>query len=160
MDESAAEEKKPAFPWPMVAGLGVVVVLVNLLYFLGSPESRPEPTQPLPFGSAEEAYAKRIRFVDIKLSRAENFLGQEVTFIVGVAENAGTQDVREIEMVMEFRDLQNQVIYSERQRLFGRNVRPLPSGHSREFQIALERVPAGWNQHAPTFRITGLLLEP
>ena len=153
-------EDKREFPWALVAGAAVVVLLVGVVWFITS--RRPSETlqeAKLPFGAAEQAYTERIHFKDIQMQRAANLLNQEITFILGKVENAGTKSIAEMEVVIEFRDLMNQVVLRETQRLYGKNVKPLPGGRSREFQFNFEHVPTDWNRQYPSFRVTGLRLE-
>ena len=157
-------EEKPEFPWAMVAGAAVVILLLGGVWLLtrGSGTTGPAADQRLPMGEAEKAYAARIEFKDIKMSRAENLLNQQITFIFAVLVNNGARTIHDMEVTVEFKDLLNQVVLRERMRPFGppgTAVEPLPGGRSREFQLNLEHVPVQWNRQYPTFRVTGLLLE-
>lgn len=154
-------EEKHSFAVPVAIGAVIVLLLVVAgAYLLDRSSTGSTAEDRLPFGAREQAAAGRIRFVDIKLSRAANFLEQEVTFITGSVENAGTEDVRQIEVQMEFFNLLNQVVLRQSRRLDWRKTTALPGSFSREFEFTLEFLPHDWNQHAPTFRITGLALEP
>ena len=66
--------------------------------------------KPLPMGPAEEAYAPQIHFLEPKMSRAANFLNQEVTYVFGTVENGGDRKVKQIEITLEFHDPFNQVV--------------------------------------------------
>jgi len=50
-----------------------------------------EVEKPLPMGSAEQAYASQIHFLEPKMSRAANFLNQEVTYVFCTVENGGNR---------------------------------------------------------------------
>ena len=69
-------------------------------------------------GPSEQAYAPQIHFLEPKMSRAANFLNQEVTFIFGTVENGGNRKVKQIEITLEFHDPFNQVVLRDTQRLF------------------------------------------
>ncbi len=157
-----AEEKRE-FPWHFVAGgIATVLIVGGLVLFPGGRSSGPEVQQQLPFGEPEKAYAERIAFSDIKMSRASNLLDQEITFVHGVLENRGARVIRDIEITIEFRDLMNQVVLRETLRPFGPSGparTPLQAGRGREFHLNLESVPPDWNRKYPTIRVTGLLLE-
>ncbi len=159
-----SNEEKRELPWALVAGAGIVLlVLGGVLWFTSAGGSSGRGAAgKLPFGPAESAYAARIEFTGIKMSRAENMLNQEITFIYGVMVNKGTHSIRDIEVVVEFKDLMNQVVLRETMRPLGppgTSFTPLGGGRSREFQLNLESVPADWNRQVPTFRVTGLVLE-
>ncbi len=155
--------EKREFPWPLLAGaLGVLLIAGVVQLSTGGGGSKTEPQQRLPMGAEETAYAERIGFSNIRMSRASNLLNQEITFIHGVLENKGTHAIRDIEIRIEFRDSMNQVVLRDTLRPFGLpgpTNSPLPAGRSREFQLNFEHVPVDWNQQHPTFRVTGLVLE-
>ena len=154
-------EEKRDFPLALLLGLGVMALLLGGLFFLTRESPRPALQTPehLPMGPEEEAYAKQIRFSDLRMSRAANFLNQEMTFLFGVVKNNGARKVREIELTLEFQNLLNQIVLRETRRLMGRRGAPLESGEVREFQLTFEEVPEDWNRHNPMLRISGLLLE-
>ena len=152
---------KSSVPFAFLAGLGVVVSLLGGAFLL-TRASRPKPSaaeERLPMTATEQAYARQIRFLDLKMSRAANFLNQEVTFLFGSVSNDGARALDEIEVTIEFRDLFNQVVLRDTRRLLGARAAPLAAGQSREFQFNFEHVPSDWNRQFPVIRVTGLLLE-
>lgn len=153
-------EGKREFPVALLAGAGIVVLVVMGGYFLLQ-EHQPVETpaaQKLPFGSQEQAYAEKIRFSNLQMSRANNLLGQELTYIVGMIVNDGSRTIREMDVNVEFRDLLNQVVLREVRKMIRRNA-PIAGGEQREFQLTVEHVPADWNRNYPSFIVTGLVLE-
>jgi len=115
--------------------------------------------KPLPMGPSEQAYASQIHFLEPKMSRAANFLNQEVTFIFGTMENGGNRRIKQIEITLEFHDPFNQVVLRDKQRLFSQYDAPLAAGQRRDFQVGYEHISAQWNNVYPTIRITGLDLD-
>jgi hypothetical protein len=93
------------------------------------------------------------------MSRAANFLNQEVTYLSGTVANQGDRGVREIEVTIEFRDTLNQVVLRDARRLLGKVGGRLAPGERRDFRIAFDHVPADWNVQMPSVRIGGLELE-
>ena len=154
-------EERSQLPIAFLVGIVIVAVLVGaaVLYSKYSSPSGPVVEKPLPMGPAEQAYAPQVHFLEPKMSRAANFLNQEVTFIFGSVQNSGQRQVRQIEVTLEFHDVFNQVVLRDKQRLFMPNAPPLKPGEQRDFQITYEQVPAQWNQVYPTMRITGLDLN-
>lgn len=157
-----AQEPAPSrgFSVPLFIGAAVVIALLGAVWFLASSRGGQAVAEPLPFGPGEQEYAKRIRFHDFKLSRAENLLGHEITLIECTIENSGSGIVREIEVELEFYDLDNQLVLQETRRLLGRYAAPMGGGRYRKVDLNFETIPAGWNQHPPQVRITGLVFEP
>jgi hypothetical protein len=154
------ESESSRLPLAMLAGLGVVLLLLGGLYLLtrGGPSPGPVVEQPLPFGDAERAYAQQIRFSNPQMSRAANLLNQEVTFIVGTLENSGARTIRLMEVTAEFHDLINQVILRESHRLLPDGARVGP-GQKQDFQMNFDHVPNDWDRRYPSLKVTGLQLE-
>lgn len=152
--------KKRGMGAPFLIGLILVgfVVVVLIVVSRRSSSSAPAVEKPLPMGAAEQAYAPRIHFQDLQMSRAANFLNQEVTFLFGTASNEGDRSVHEIEVTIEFRDQFNQVVLRDTRRVLGARTAPLGPAQRREFQVSFEYVPDDWNRQYPSIRVTGLLL--
>jgi hypothetical protein len=159
--DSMMQEERSRTPAAFIAGAVVVALLVGGIVLLTRRTRPAEPAaeQRLPMGAAGEAYAKQIRFLDLKMSRAANFLNQEVTFVFGLVANDGARTIGEIEVTVEFRDAFNQVVLRDTRRVLGPRTAPLAPGQRREFQLGFEHVPADWNRQYPSLRVTGLLLE-
>ncbi len=155
------QENKSRVPLAFLAGLGVVLLLLGGVFLL-TRVTRPTPSaarERLPMTPTQQAYARQIRFLDLKMSRAANFLNQEVTFVFGSVANDGPRAIREMEVTIEFRDPFNQVVLRDTRRPLGARAAPLAAGQSREFQFNFEHVPSDWNRQSPVIRVTGLLLE-
>lgn len=153
-------EDKSRTPTAFLAGVAVILLLLGGVFLLtrGTRSGLPAP-QRLPMGAAEQEYAKQIRFHGFQMSRATNFLNQEVTFVFGTVTNGGARKIAEIEVTVEFRDLFSQVVLRDTRRVLGRRSAPLPAGQSREFQFSFDHVPADWNRQYPSIRVIGLSLE-
>lgn len=153
-------EEKRGFPLALLAGLVVVLAALGALYYLTQRPADPSRAPaPLAMGDAEQAYVSKLRFENLEMHRAANFLGQEVTYMFGNIINDGDRSVREVEVAFVFRNLENEVVLRDTQTLFGPRAQPLTPGASREIQVGWEVMPASWNQHVPEMRITGLLLD-
>jgi hypothetical protein len=157
-----AEEKSRT---PLVLGIGAVAVLLVIggIYLVGhftpAPVQQAVPELPLPMGAAEQAYAEHIQFSAPAMSRAANFLNQEVTFIFGTVTNNGTRPIRQIEVTLEFHDPFNQVVLRDKQRLLNPGAGPLAPNDHQDFQLSYETLPGTWAQTYPTMKVTGLDLQ-
>jgi hypothetical protein len=149
------------FGYALLAGLIIFLIIAGSAYFwIEKTSDKPlAVAAPLPMGAAEQTYASQIDFGSFDLSRTTNFLNQQVTIVAGVVSNRGERTVLEMEVSMEFRDITQNVILREKQRMFGSRERPLQSLEKRAFQLNFETIPDGWNQVPPTFTITGLRLN-
>jgi hypothetical protein len=156
-----AEERR--LPVALIGGTVAGLFLLAGILYLGRPGMQslapPVPDRLPPPGAIEKEYIANVQFSQLGMSRAANFLGQEVTYLDGVVTNAGSRRVRAIEIVLDFRDLMGQTVMRETIRPLGRRAPPLAPGSSREFRLAFEHVPVMWNQAVPDIEVTGLLLE-
>ncbi len=154
------QEEKSRLAATFLAGLaGIVLAVAAMLLLTRNSKTAGTTADRLPMGSAEQSYARKIRFLDLRMSRAANFLNQEVTFLFGSVSNEGTRSIQDIEVTVEFLDRFNRVVLRERQRLWSPRAGPLRPGEVRQFQLGFEHMPADWNHQYPSIRVTGLLLE-
>ena len=160
--ESSYSAERRRFPVAFLAGIIVMAVLFGAFYLLTRVLSSHDAAVAvkLPFGAAEQAYADRIHFSDLHMSRSTNMIKQEFTYVTGTVSNDGVQSIRAMEVTVEFRDSLNQVILRDSQFVIAPSGDPaLNAGLSREFQLTLEHVPAEWNQEYPSIHVTGLNLQ-
>jgi len=139
-------------------GLTLVLLVAGTGLFLVRGDHAPEPTAP-------DAYASRLQISDIKLSRAENLVGGEITYIEGKITNGGDKTVTAARVEATFWSSMNEVAQKERAdlRILKQNgvyedavefaAAPLVPGASARFQMAFEHVSAQWNQSAPEIRV-------
>lgn len=159
MSEPQQGQSSRRFTPAFLAGLAVMALLLGGVWFLSRTSGTPTALAPLPFGDSEKAYAARITFKNIQMSRATNFLGHEVTVISGTIENKGNQDVVQMSFAVEFRDFSGQVILREEVRYPDERMPRIPASGERDFVFNFENVPPSWSQQYPQFPITGLALE-
>jgi hypothetical protein len=154
-------EERSRVPATFLVGIVIVLLLIGgaVLWSRYSAPVANEEDKPLPVGPEELAYASQIHLLEPKMSRAANFLNQEVTYIFGTVENGGNRKVKQIEITLEFHDPFNQVVLRDRQRLFLPTAPPMLPGQQRDFQVPYEHVSAEWNNVYPTIRVTGLILN-
>lgn len=155
-------EDKKRFWISLAAGAGIVLILVAAIFLFTRQTGAPGAgaVEHLPFGAEEQAYAAHIHFLGLQMSRAANFLNQEITYVTGQVSNDGVRTIREVEVTLEFHDPFNQVVLRETRALLGApRARPLEGGQRRDFQVSLEHVPDTWNHQYPSIQVTGLKLE-
>src|ERR1700741_2460478 len=99
----------------MVAAAAVGIVLAGFYLWPGGPfpsRGGGQETHP-PFGPAEREYAPKVAIENAALSRAANFLNQEVTILTGDLVNSGERTLIEVELTVEFYDDMNQTALRE-----------------------------------------------
>jgi hypothetical protein len=156
-------DPKKQLPIIPILGFLVLVVIAPVLWIaLRAPEASPSrtavPGLSTKMSSEEQAYAKSIHIENIVLSRAENFIHQEVTILDADAVNAGQQSVAGLAVTVEFFDDMHQVVLRETRGVLGTPPVVLTPGQKRSFSISFDRVPASWNLQLPSVRVTSLQL--
>ena len=154
-------EERSRLPVAFMVGIVIVAILVGaaVLYSRYATPAVSEDDKPLPVGQAEQAYASNIHFLDPKMSRAANFLNQEVTYVFCTVENGGDRKVHQIEITIEFHDPFKQVILRDKQRLFLSTAAPFLPGQQRDVQIPYEHIPPQWDQAFPTIIVSGVAFK-
>ena len=155
----APEQESRGFPVAFAIGIVAVLLLLGGVWWFSSRQAPEAAPAALAFGDAEQAYARRIEFSRIQMSRAKNFLGHEVTVIAGIIDNLGNQDILEMTFRIEFRDFESQVVFKDDLRFPDKMAGPIGAGRTREFQFNFENIPPTWAQSYPQFHITGLRLQ-
>jgi hypothetical protein len=144
--------------------LAVAIVFLLLAFFLWRASSK--RVQPAATGSQEavgpdeRAYASSVGVDHVEMSRAENFLHQEVTTISGEISNGGNRPLASVELTIEFYDDLNQIAQREIRSLFGPPGPPIPPGDHREFEVSFEHISSAWNMRQPVIKVTALQFAP
>jgi hypothetical protein len=156
-----SEDTERKAPTVLLVGAAAMIVVIGVIYFLSrvTPTTAVTQEQPLPMGATEQAYAPQVKFLEMKVARATNFLNQEATFVFGTTANNGPRGIRQIEVTFEFHDVFQQVVLRDKQRLFSPSAAPLAPSEQRDFQLTYDSLPAQWNQAPPSVVITGLQLQ-
>jgi len=151
-------DRRPLSFAMLVATAAVVIVLAGFYLWPGrqSPSRGVQEVHP-PFGPAERAYASKIKIENLALSRATNFLNQEVTILTGELVNTGERALRDVELTVEFYDDMNQIALRESRLTLNSGSPPLGRGERRSVEISFEHIPTQWNMQQPAVHVTGLL---
>jgi len=165
LNPETKEEGVKRSPVTVILAVAVVVAIVTSVWFLlKSPlTSNPAPVQTtvvLTMDSVERDYAKNLSVENIALSRAENFIHQEVTTLSGEVLNGGAQAVLALDLTVEFSDDLNQVVLRETRGVLGTPHQALAAGERRSFEISFDHVPNSWNMQKPVVRIAYLQVAP
>ena len=111
-------------------------------------------------GPDERGYRSKVGVGHIEMSRAENFLHQEVTTISGEISNGGNRSLASVELTIEFYDDLSQIAQRETRSLFGPPGPPIPPGDHREFEVSFEHISSAWNMRQPVIKVTTVQFAP
>jgi hypothetical protein len=153
------EAKRTQFNFALsVAAAAVIIVLAAFYLWPGrqSPSRGGAQEVHPPFGPAERAYASQIQVENLALSRAENFLHQEVTTLEGELINSGDRTLSEVEVTVEFYDQLNQIALRESSLAVNSASPPVAPSERRSIEVSFEHIPNSWNMQMPTVRVSGL----
>jgi hypothetical protein len=147
-----------------IAALAIAVVLLSLWFLFEPLQSRRASEAQGPgqakMTPAEQDYARNIEVANLAMSRAENFLHQEVTTLTGEIHNAGTESVSALTLTTEFSDDMHQIVLRETRRVVEVPHPALAPGERRTFEISFEHIPISWNMQAPSVTVSQLRLAP
>jgi hypothetical protein len=147
----------------VLVALGAALLIGALaFYFVRGANRTPQPAAEAQtgLGPEERAYVANVGVDRLEISRAENFLHQEVTTISGEITNGGDRALAGVELTIEFYDQLNQIAQRETRSLFGPPGPPIPAGDHREFEVSFEHISTAWNMRAPAIKVTALQFSP
>lgn len=161
-NQTPQEKAKPP-ALTILAGVLVLATLAAVVWLVvRTPQEQPSQAEQANLSakmSAEDtAYIKNIRIENVALSRAENFIHQEVTILAVDAVNSGSQPVEGLSVTVEFLDDLHQVVLRESRGVLGTPASPLGPGQTRTFQVSFDRVPSSWNMQQPFVQVSYLRL--
>ena len=142
----------------IVLGVALVVLVVVTASLLLRTDSK--------IANAPPAYAANIKFSDMKMSAAQNFVGATVTYLDGTVTNTGDKTVRHAMVSVDFKDSLGQIVQAEDVPLrilqtsgpypeaVDLSVAPLAPAQGRPFRLTFEHVTADWNHEYPELRVT------
>jgi len=137
--------------------IGIVVVIVAVLFLISRSERK--------ISSGPPAYAANIKFFDLKMSAAENFVGATVSYIDGTVTNTGNQTVTHVVAEVTFKDSMGQLAQRESVPLrvlqtkgpypdaVDLGVSPLAPGQAKPFRLTFESISAQWNHEYPELKV-------
>lgn len=163
LQPSPATEERDTSKRTIVIAIAVVVAIVGIIALI----LREAPRT----ASGPPAYAANLKFSDLKMSQAQNFVGATVTYIDGTLTNTGDKTVTDAVVQVTFKDLYNQVAQIETVPVkvlqtggpyadtVDLNVSPLAPGQSKPFRLIFEHLSDQWNQAYPDLQITDVTVK-
>lgn len=142
---------------PVLIGAVLVVVIIGLVIF-AMHDTNPKPAGPPP-------YASNLKISDLKMSAAENFAGQTVSYIDGTITNNGDKTVTHVTVHVLFRDDMKQVVGDETAPVHvlqtggpyadtvDLSALPLAPHQSKPFRLTFEHISSQWAQTYPDIEI-------
>ena len=160
LQQTPTVEERDTSKRTIVVAIAVVVVIVGLIAIVLREKPRPAEGPP--------PYAASLKFSDLKLSQAQNFVGATVTYVDGTITNSGEKTVTHADVKVVFKDLYDQVAQVEDVPIkvlrtggpypdtADLSISPLAPGQSNSFRLTFEHLSDQWNQAYPQLQITSV----
>jgi hypothetical protein len=158
MDPSPSAAERDTSRRTIVIAIAVIVAIAGAAALLL--RERPQPK------SGPPPYAASLKFSDLKMSQAQNFVGATVTYIDGTLNNKGDKTLAHAIVQVTFKDSYGQVAQIENVPIkvlqtggpyddtADLTIAPLAAGQSKPFRLIFEHVSEQWNQAYPGLQIT------
>ncbi len=155
----ATEERDTSRRTIIIAVAAVVALAVVAALILREPPKT---------ASSPPPYAAKLKFSDLKMSQAQNFVGANVTYVDGTLTNTGDKTLTHAVVRVTFKDLYGQVAQIEEVPIkvlqtsgpyldtVDLSNSSLSAGQSKPFRLIFEHVSQQWNQAYPDLQITDL----
>lgn len=159
-DQITPEKEKPSIVTIVIGFIVVATIGISLWALFKTPANVPSVEINIPGAMTPEAqaYAQSLRIENVALSRAENFIHQEVTILNADVINDGPRSLQRLMVTVEFSDDMHQIVLRETRGVLGNPPTLLGPGQKRSFQISFDRVPSSWNMQAPVLKVGYLQL--
>src|SRR5579864_6438689 len=143
--------------------VAVVAAIVAILLIISRTEQKS--------ASGPPPYAANIKFSDLKMSAAENFVGATVSYIDGTVGNGGNQTVTHAVVEVTFKDSMGQLAQRESVPLrvlqtigpypdaVDLTVSPLAAGQSKPFRLTFESISTQWNHEYPELKVVDVAVK-
>jgi hypothetical protein len=158
--EAGKDEQSGPPVVPIAIGAMAVLIVIGILMFFGRRSGNENAAQ-----ATADPYAANLVVSGEAMSTANNFAGQQVTYIEGKITNNGSKTVNSALLQTTFHNSLGEVAQKDMQRLMVITTRepyidtaplnsaPLKPGQTREFRQTFEHVTADWNMQAPDLAI-------
>ena len=158
----ATEERDTSQRTIFIAVAAVVALAVVAALLLREPPKS---------ASSPPPYAGKLKFSDLKMSQAQNFVGANVTYVDGTLTNAGDKTLTHAVVRVTFKDLYGQIAQIEEVPIkvlqtsgpyldtVDLSNSSLSAGQSKPFRLIFEHVSQQWNQTYPDLGITDVSLR-
>ena len=152
-----AEERDSSRLIIMIAVVVVIGGMLGVALLLRQPPKAARPVSP---------YLSSLKFSDLKMSAAENFIGATVSYVDGTITNAGDKVVTHVVVEVVFKDDIGQLAQREELPLqvlrstgpypeaVDLNAAPLAPGQTQHIRLTFDNISAQWNRQYPAIRVT------
>lgn len=106
-----------------------------------------------------KSYVRNLGLSGVQMSAKENMMSAMLVEITGRIENKGERSLRLVEINCVFHDAMGQPVHRERVPIVRAKGGALRPGEARQFRLAFDSLPEGWNQAMPQLVIANIDFE-
>ncbi len=148
--------------WSAISSGLVLVLLVVVSIIILSRSQRSQGPSAVP------AYAANLKFSELKMSAAENFVGSTVTYLDGRLQNTGNSNVLAVRVEVTFKNSLGEVVQKEilpvqvlrrggpYPDIADLSAAPLRPNEAREIRLTFEHISSDWNRQYPELRVVAV----
>ncbi len=140
----------------MAALVAVILIGGAAAYFTFGP--KPAPPAPPVLTQEAKDYLDKLKLSDVGLQAAESYINQSLVEILGKITNTGNRGVKLVQVYCIFRNVYRQEIRRELATVVGKKG-SLKAGETKQFRLAFDDPPPGWNQAMPDLVIAQIQFE-
>ena len=150
-------KKKSSRVVPLLIVVGIAAAVVPLAYFEWKRDQEQPPEQ-IVLTDAARAYLPNLDLGSVEMSATDNALGHTLVEITGKIGNVGGSHVRRIRLNYVFFDVYGVELHRVLSTIVRERDGLAPSGE-REFRLAFDDIPEGWNQVMPKLYIAEIVFN-
>lgn len=156
-----APEREPRNWTPIIAGAGLVVLIIVVIVVLGR-MGQHAPT-------VGDPYLSKVQLTNMHMATAQNFAGTSVTYIEGTISNTGDSKLTDATVEVQFKNSLGETSLKETALPvtvalsntpypdYGTlEHSPLAPGKSRDFRLTIEYVTPDWDGQVPQVKVVSV----
>ncbi len=144
-------------PIPILIAAAVFAALAAVGYRQWKAAAEAVPAEPVLTDEAR-AYLPKLDLHDVEMAAAESALGHTLVEITGTIGNLGEKPIRSVKLNCVFYEINGIELDRAPAAIVPSNV-GLPPGEKRQFRLAFDAIPEGWNQTMPNLFIAEIVFD-
>jgi hypothetical protein len=153
----SGDERDSRWRTIVIAVIAVMAIMLGIAFVFRQAPRTAEAPPP---------YITNLKFSDLKMSAAENFVGSTVTYVEGNIANTGGQTVTSAAVHVVFKNSLGEIVQAEDVPLqvvqqtslyldsVNLSAAPLAPGRTKPFRLTFEHVSADWDHAYPNLQVT------
>jgi hypothetical protein len=157
---SASESTRESIPIGLPVLIAFVLVSIGGYAWWYFSRQTPPPKGPVLTEEAR-AYIREgnLKLSDVEMKAAKSYMNQMLVEINGKITNAGTRNLKQVDIYCVFYDPYGQVVLRELVSIVRQKAGGIKAGETKAFRLPFDTLPQSWNQQMPQLVIAQILFE-